>query len=111
MAGNTVRLHRVFATKPEKQCTAPSPMPTPWRRPPPNGFTCHVYELGCARGRQAPHVLHQLQHRHHQRLRWRISGTGAEREAAHTRTASRIRTRRAPTTVTVTLKAVMVGTE
>ena len=45
MAGNTVRLHRVFATKPEKVYRAFTNADAMARWLPPNGFTCHVDEL------------------------------------------------------------------
>ena len=45
MAGNTVRLHRVFATKPEKVYRAFTDADAMARWLPPNGFTCHVHEL------------------------------------------------------------------
>jgi uncharacterized protein YndB with AHSA1/START domain len=45
MAGNTVRLHRVFATKPEKVYRAFTNADAMARWLPPNGFTAHVHEL------------------------------------------------------------------
>jgi uncharacterized protein YndB with AHSA1/START domain len=45
MAGNTVRLHRVLATKPEKIYRAFTDADAMARWLPPNGFTGHVHEL------------------------------------------------------------------
>jgi uncharacterized protein YndB with AHSA1/START domain len=45
MAGNTVRLHRVFATKPAKVYRAFTDADAMARWLPPNGFTGHVQEL------------------------------------------------------------------
>jgi uncharacterized protein YndB with AHSA1/START domain len=45
MAGNTVRLHRVFATQPGKVYRAFTNADAMARWLPPNGFTAHVYEL------------------------------------------------------------------
>jgi uncharacterized protein YndB with AHSA1/START domain len=45
MAGNTVRLHRVFAAKPGKVYRAFTDADAMARWLPPNGFTAHVYEL------------------------------------------------------------------
>lgn len=45
MAGNTVKLHRVFATKPSKVYRAFLDADALARWLPPNGFTGHVHEL------------------------------------------------------------------
>jgi uncharacterized protein YndB with AHSA1/START domain len=45
MAGNTVRLHRVLATKPEKIYRAFTDADAMARWLPPNGFTGHVHSL------------------------------------------------------------------
>src|SRR5690349_19020233 len=45
MAGNTVRLHRVLATRPEKIYRAFTDADAMARWLPPNGFTGHVHEL------------------------------------------------------------------
>ncbi len=45
MAGNTVRLHRVLATRPEKVYRAFTDADALARWLPPNGFTGHVHEL------------------------------------------------------------------
>ena len=49
MAGNTVQLHRVLATKPEKVYRAFLDADALARWLPPNGFTGHVHELEARR--------------------------------------------------------------
>ena len=45
MSGNTVRLHRVFATKPEKVFRAFLDAPAMAKWLPPHGFTCTVHQF------------------------------------------------------------------
>jgi uncharacterized protein YndB with AHSA1/START domain len=45
MSGNTVRLHRVFATKPEKLFRAFLDADAMAKWLPPHGFTCHVHHF------------------------------------------------------------------
>jgi len=110
MAGNTVRLHRVFATKPEKVYRAFTNADAMARWLPPNGFTCHVFELDARVGGK-----HRMSFTNFST--GTASGFGGEYlelvPNEKLRYTDRFDDPNLPgtITVTVTLKPVMVGTE
>src|SRR5690348_2526432 len=110
MAGNTVRLHRVLATKPEKVYRAFTNADAMARWLPPNGFTCHVDELDARVGGR-----HRMSFTNFST--GNTSGFGGEYlelvPNEKLRYTDRFDDPNLPgtITVTVTLKAVMVGTE
>jgi uncharacterized protein YndB with AHSA1/START domain len=110
MAGNTVRLHRVFATKPEKVYRAFTNADAMARWLPPNGFTCHVDELDARVGGR-----HRMSFTNFST--GTTNGFGGEFlelvPNEKLRYIDRFDDPNLPgtITVTVTLKAVMVGTE
>jgi uncharacterized protein YndB with AHSA1/START domain len=107
---NTVRLHRIVATRPEKIYRAfiePDAM-AKWL--PPNGFTCTVHHMDPKAGGSYRMSFPEFHHRPGSHVQWRVRGARSQRAFALYRQvrepglAGEIQ-------VTVTLKKVSLGTE
>ena len=74
---NTVRLHRVLATKPDKVYRAFIEADAMAKWLPPNGFICTVHHLDAKVGGTPQDIIPQFHHGHEPFFRRKISGARA----------------------------------